>query len=444
MPAFSQTIHKNKVVLSDYNYTADIENRLFLAGLSLFEVEVLRELLNGSLKTSLTNLAEQLGCNKLELTKALETLGKLKLFTIQADNLILDKEQRKYYESQIIKFDDDFKPDMEFLQSLLNKVPIHVLPNWYSLSGASDHIFNSIIEKFLLTPKIYERYLNDLVFTDPILNKIVKEMRTARNFRIYSHDLIEKYKLSRKQFEEYVLHLEFNFICCLSYCTANNVWEEVLTPFHEWREYLELNAVNKPTPIHNIENITRTHEHDFGFLLMLNSLLSNLTQKKAEIKPENKYIAQTLCLLKLAEIKNGILEPLSTAAEWLKLPLADQALFLYRSSLNKPDEKTLEYTDKDYRQIEKNLKYVADSSWIYLDDFKKFFTKPLRNNKPTSLNKIGKRWKYTPPQFTDKDYAFIQKTIFGRLYETGMVKTGLLNNKPVFSVTAFGRVTLTD
>jgi hypothetical protein len=444
MPAFSQSTQKNKVVLSDYNYTSDIENRLFLADLSLLEVEVLRELLNGSLKTSVTNLSELQGCGINELKSALQKLSTTKLFTTQGDSITLDKEQRKYYEAQIIKFDDDFKPDMEFLQSLLNKVPIHVLPNWYSLSGASDHIFNSIIDKFLLTPKIYQRYLNDLVFPDPILNKIVKDIRSAPNFKVYSHDLIEKYKLTRKQFEEYVLHLEFNFICCLSYCHADNVWEEVLTPFHEWREYLQMIHEKKPKPVIEQDKIERTHPHDFGFLLTMNSLLSNLMLKRSEVKTQDKYLEDKLCMLNLTEIRMGQIEPSTSASEWLKMPLADQAIILYRSSLNKSDEKTLDYTDKDYRQIEKNLKSIANSGWIFFEDFKKSFNKPLRNNKPTSLKKIGKRWKYTPPEFTEKDYVFIEKTIFGRLYETGMVKTGVYNNKLVFSVTAFGRVSLTD
>jgi len=448
MPSFSHTPQKNKVVLSDYNYSQDIENRLFLADLSLLEVEVLTELLDGSLKTSLKNLSEAHKTTEInQLKSALEKLGSTKLFTTQGDIITIDKEQRKYYEAQIIKFDDDFKPGMEFLQSLLSKVPIHILPNWYSLSGASDHIFNSIVDKFLLTPKIYERHLIDLKFDDPILNKLVSEIRVAPNFKIYSKDLISKYKLTREQFEEYVLELEFNFVCCLSYSHAENVWEEVLTPFYEWREYLQFLQKNSPHPILDVEKIERTHNHDFGFLLQLNSLLSNIMLKKHQVSnkatAEEKNLIDKLLFLNLIENGTSGLEALSLAAEWLKMPLADQAIVLYRKVLaNK--ELSNSHTDKDLRQIEKNLKVIANTGWIFFDDFKKGFIKPLGNKKPTTLMKTGNRWKFTPPTFTESDFAFIEKAIFIRLYETGMVKTGVYENKRCFSVTSFGRVSLTD
>lgn len=447
MPGFSHTTHKNKVVLSDYDYNQDIENRLFLADLSLLEIEVLTELLDGSLKTSLKNLSDALSCDQDQLKKALDKLGSTKLFVTQGDVITIDKEQRKYYEAQIIKFDDNFKPDMEFLQSLLSKVPIHVLPNWYSLSGASDHIFNSIIDKYLLTPKIYERHLTDLTFDDPILNKLVKDIRSASDFKIYSRDLIKKHNLTRKQFEEYVLHLEFNFVCCLSYSHKDNAWEEVLTPFHEWREYLQFLKGNTPPSILEVEEIKRTHEHDFGFLLQLNSLLSNIVLKKHAFSNqptnEEKQLIDKLRLLNLIELKPSSFEPSNSAAEWLKMPLADQAIVLYRRSLSQKDLSPI-HTDKDLRQIEKNLKVIANSGWIFFEDFKNTFIKPLGNNKPTTLKKIGKRWKYTPPTYSELDYAFIEKALCVRLYQTGMVKIGTYKGKLCFSVTSFGRVSLTD
>src|SRR5262245_44410140 len=93
---------KNKVLLSDYNYRRDIENRLLLSKLTTFELDVLIEILNGSLKTSLDQLSNALDTDETKLLPVLENLSKTKLFQIIGDSIIIDKEMRKYYECQII------------------------------------------------------------------------------------------------------------------------------------------------------------------------------------------------------------------------------------------------------------------------------------------------------------------------------------------------------
>ncbi len=46
---------------------------------------------------------------------------------------------------------------------VLKRIPISVLPNWYSFPRSTDHIFDSIIEKYMMTPKVYRRHLLDLI-----------------------------------------------------------------------------------------------------------------------------------------------------------------------------------------------------------------------------------------------------------------------------------------
>lgn len=248
---------KNKIILSDYQYRRDIENRLLMAELELFEVDVLRELVHSPLTTTLDDLADQLSSDETTTINALNKLSPSKLFIINHDKITVNKEVRKYYESQIQKFDDDFEPNMEYLQELLSKVPIHVLPSWYHIPRHSDNIFESIIEKYLLTPKIYSSYLEELNFDDPILNSIVKDLYQSSDFKIPSSTFIKKYNLSREQFEEFLLILEYNFVCCLSYNKDGGKWQEVVTPFHEWREFCLLQERNKPMSIQNVNSIQR-------------------------------------------------------------------------------------------------------------------------------------------------------------------------------------------
>ena len=164
---------KHKIVLSDYNYQRDIENRLLMAEMTIFEVNVLREIVDGSLKIPIKQLANHLDVSQKELLPVLEKLSKTKLLEYNHETICVDKEMRKYFESEVLKFDDTFEPDMEFLQGLLSKVPIHVLPSWYLISRSSNHIFKSIIDEYLITPKIYQHYLNDLHFDDPIIWRFI-------------------------------------------------------------------------------------------------------------------------------------------------------------------------------------------------------------------------------------------------------------------------------
>src|SRR5262245_32500384 len=119
------SVRKQKIELSDYNYLRDITQRQLMARLTTFEVDVLREVLNISLKFAPSELAEALDVDEALLMPVLHKLSQTGLLSIKGNLVVVDKEMRKYYEAQIAKFDDDFEPGMEFLQGLLSKVPIH-------------------------------------------------------------------------------------------------------------------------------------------------------------------------------------------------------------------------------------------------------------------------------------------------------------------------------
>lgn len=465
----ASNVKKNKVELTDYNYQRDIENRLLISKLTTFELDVINEILDGSLKTSVEELADNLNTNEAQLLPVLKKLSKTKLFQISNDNVIIDKEMRKYFECQMIKFEEDFEPNMEFLQGLLSKIPIHVLPNWYAISRSSDHIFNSIVEKYLLTPRIYERYLHDLVFDDPVLKSISQEVFASPELKVSARELIAKHSLTPERFEECMLHLEFNLVCCLSYQRVNDYWEEVVTPFYEWKEYLEHINRNNPKSICDTENIKREHPHDFGFTKDLFLILKGLHKTPLQlagsaesIKPKDlgpylphldqiaspceysKHLIKTLLTLQLAEISSKKVHPAESAKEWLDKPVQDQAIGLYRHFINSPrgNEAFAPFTDRDIREIEKSLKKVVTCGWVYLDDFLDSFIASIGSSEATTLKNKGKKWKYTIPMYSEADLAFVRTTIKERFFEAGLVSTGTHNGKVCFTVTPFGRMTL--
>lgn len=460
---------KNKIQLSDYNYRRDIENRQLMAEVSSFELEVLREIIDGSLRFTSVQLAETLNTPPSKLLPILEKFSKTKLYQIQPDHsIVVDKEMRKYFGFLLGKFDEDFEPGMEFLQCLLSKIPIHSLPTWYSISRTADNIFASIVEKYLHTPKIYERYLSELTFDEPLLKEIVKDVFSAKDFIVESRALMQKYSLSRERLEELLLLLEFNFVCCLSYKRKGDNWIEVVTPFAEWRAHLIFVQNTMPQAIPDKENIKRWHKHDFGFIMDLNTILKMTLKKPLSLETDGKnytlpakekatllaamghteieqvyfdrLIGKAL-IMHLAELQDGKFTSTSSTAEWLNKALHDQALTMYRLPLLCLPAK--DFCDRDVRESEKSLKRVLNSGWIYYDDFLKGMLASLGNAEQTLVKK-GKRWRYTTPTYSEKELAVIYGTILERLWALGMVAAGEHNGRTCFCVTPFGKMSLGD
>lgn len=468
------TPKKNKICLEDYNYKQDIENRLALAQFSAFDVEILEEILYSSIKISIRKLAKSVDSDESEILPTLEKLSKTGLLTFEGDAIVVDKEMRKYFETQLLKFDPDFKPGMEFLQGLLRKVPIHILPIWYSIPRTSNNIFDSLVEKYLLTPQIFHRYLMELQSTDPLLSGIIDAVYQAPGMKVYGKDLIERFKLSKERFEEYLLLLEFHFACCLGYEKINDAWEEVVSPFHEWREYVA--HVNRTVcrPVENPEEVLRYRPEDFSFVQDISHLLHLAKKQPIQLEsvearrflPEPSVL-KTLAdkikgwekddpaflsyldrlytkvrLLKLADIVDGRLYALENANDWLDMRLENRALFLYRHPLNRlvSDQIPVDLiNDRNLREAEKSIVRVLDKGWVAFDSFIKGVFIPLSEDSVIMLKKQGKAWHYTLPVYKEEELALIKETVLNWLFEAGVTAVGKYNGRDCFCVTPFGQ-----
>jgi len=466
------SLRKNKINLADYNSAQDIENRIILSDFSPFDLEVLEEILFSPLKISLKKLARNLDVTEDKLASILQKLQKAALLSVSDDSIVVDKEMRKYFEFQMQRFDPDFKPDLEFLQGLLRKVPIHVLPTWYSIPRSSNNIFESILEKNLLTPLMFQRYLTDLQFQDPIIQGIIKDLFAAPDFRISSSDLISKYNLLRADFEEIMLRLEFSFICSIRYVKEDDHWLEIVTPLNEWHQYLQHLKETESPIIDNPDDILRTRSRDFSFVEDMGAILTHLQKRPESLSDELtatlaskcalpletredysfaknylNHLIEKLCLVKLASKIDGRLYALDSANDWIDQSLENRALYLYRHPLNRilqssiPSDLELE---RHIREAEKSIKRVLHGGWVFFDDFIKGVIVPLTEDSVIMLKKIGKNWKYTLPTYQESEVNLIRATIFEWLFEAGVVATGTLGGRACFSVTPFGRFFFAD
>lgn len=461
---------KNKVNLSDYNCQQDIENRMLMADFCSFEHNALQEILFSPLKIPLKKLARNMGCEEEDLLPILKKLMGAGLLSHQEDAIHVDKERRKYFEFQITRYDSDFRPDMEFLQGILRKVPIHLLPNWYSIPRTSNNIFESIVEKYLLTPQIFQRYLMELNLGDPAISGIIQDVIAAPDFKVASSDLISKYNLSRRDFEEILLLLEFNFVCCLTYEKEDEYWLESVAPFYEWREYLLFLKATEPVPIPE-EGVTRNRERDFAFIedlsallllakkspIPLNEVVHQLSplltlsaQTSQDLSFAQRYInslAEKLCLVQLAEQREGLLFAQERGNEWLNMSLEMRALHLYRHPMNRLLKTSLPFdltSERNIHEAEKSVKRALHGRWVLFDDFIRGVLVSLSEKSVVTLKRNGKHWKYTLPVYTDEEKSLIHATLFEWLFETGMVATGVSDGRDCFAVTPFGRFFFED
>lgn len=471
---------KNKINLADYDYQTDIDNRLLMSTFTVQDVEVLEEILYGSIQIPLVKLKKHLDLTDGELLDVLQKLGRTGLFELEKDSILVNKEMRKYYDHQILKFDDDFKPNMNYIQGLFRKVPIHLLPTWYSIPRSSNNIFDSLIERYFQTPQIYERYLLDLNLNEPIMAGVISELFNQPTLELPAQVIKEKYQLDDVAFEEYMLHLEFNFVCCLSYRKDGGYWKEVITPFHEWKQYLKFKQENAPKALSSSITVQSCSKRRFHFIQDMTYLLEEIihqplgllpsatdhdflfteeTVKQLKVACPGKEDAQShlswqlyfsrlasrLVRIGLAIRHEDTLCPHHQAPHWLNMEIEDRALYLYRH----PENRTLKMgfsealdTEKNVREVERGLERIQTTGWICIQDFLEGMLCPIGDNDSVSLVKEGPNWKYKIPTYNEEEMQFMRYVILQRLYEVGMVDVGTYEGKDCFRLLDFGKDTL--
>ncbi len=438
---------KNKINLEDYDYQSDIQNRILIAHLSNLEFQILEEIIYSPLTISMQSLAESLQVSQKHLEEQLLKLARTGLYSMDNDLIRVNKEVRKYFEHELAKFENSFfVPNLDFLRSLLKKVPIHVLPCWYHIPKSSNNIFDSLVEKYLITPQVFDRYLKELNLGDQILTNIVEEVFSSAKLKIPSDYIKNKYHLNREKFEECMLHLEFNFVCCLGYEKSEDTWNEFITPFQEWREYLLFLRKTAPESIKNSEDIQSFRSDEYAFVDDICLILSQIAQKKSFVQKDMPQVYRDQLIAKALQIhlieEDGDAFKLTSAGEqWMQFSTQDKALYIYRHPLNQMVPKAYEHlaTEKNIRDIEKSIARVVDLNWVYFEDFMEGILIPLSSNTTVSLKKIGRRWKYALPIYTEEEQNLIRAVIMNGLFETGMIIKGFHEDKECFKVTSLGK-----
>ena len=274
-----------------------------------------------------------------------------------------------------------------------------------------------------------------------ILTNIVEDVFRAPDLKLTAKEIREKYSLSQEKFEEYILHLEFHFVCCIGYEKIGDHWEEFVTPFQEWREYLLFLASTIPNSISDTKNIELPRAEEYPFIEDLSTALLHYKQpKRKKLSFPKEYMNRLLHYLQQLDLLESNQVTLD-GDDWLKLPIENRALFIYRHPNRATITKKYSHvvSDKHIREAEKSLQRVIDKDWIYFDDFMKGFLVPLSEHTRITLKRIGRRWKYALPEYSMEEKAFVREKILHELYERGLIRKGVHKTRECFTVTSLGK-----
>lgn len=226
------------------------------------------------------------------------------------------------------------------------------------------------------------------------------------------------------------------------------MWQEIVTPFYEWQQYLSDEKKRIPNAIQGKMN--QEYVEEFWFVKEMSRLLTHLLDEELSLNQVNKMIPSeyadsmvaALIDLHLVEKREKRLVALPEAVDWLQHSFQEKSCMVYRQVMNRLRKKyaVLNYTERDIREVERCLKRVTHQGWIYLEEFLEGATPQLDSTDPIALVKKGKRWRYSFPDYTANDYRFMQAVLVEGLFAAGLIALGTHQGKQCFRVTPFGRL----
>lgn len=446
--------------MEHYDYQKDINHALCIKKLSHKETEILEHLIYSSVSASLQKIANQTDTKIDTLLTILNKFQSIGLLKINGDTVSIDKEMRKSFEWQLEKYEDDYEPDFNTLQKNLKQVPIHVLPLWYSISRYANNIFESLIEKYLLTPQSFFRFLAELKIHHPQLVETAEKLFQSDFFEISLDNLACEYKFNENDLMKFVLLLEFNFIASLKYKKVNDGWQGFITPYKEWKEYLSFKRASCLTSIPHEFAIKTTVDQNIIFVNSMSHLMIEIDNHKPSFANKelelplkkvmndslNEKFSQMTAIalsLNLILIKEERLQLTPSGKEWLLSTTESKNIYLYKYCFYKPFfishiHESL-YSEKVAKDVEKSLHLLVKQDWVLFDDFVRASTISFDEDPCLMLQKTGKGWRYKIPSYKEEEISSLKKIFMHWLVKFGWIEIGYFDEKNYLRLTSLGK-----
>lgn len=470
----TKTFQNHKIKLNDYDYENDIKNRLFY--ITATENEVLEEIIYQSMSFSIKTLFENLELEINDLRAILTKFQTIDFIIFKDDWITINKEQKKRIEEKVNTFNPNFKYNLDYLQTLLKKVPIGVQPLWYQLPRTSDNIFNSIIEKYLLTPTLYQRHIEEVKSLNPIYRNMIELVYSNELFRVPLCDLQRVLSIEEHEFEKHIIFLEFSFVLFKTTRNIDNKTNLYLEPLQEYKDFLLMKKTTsikknvtekiiaiRPSEFSFIEDMTLVvklaKQHELTLDLHEQGNTYCFTEKSYNICIENfknltddevskdylKQVVTKLEALDLIKIEELRIVVGQVACEWMQLELINRSHVTFKHPYNQVILQGLHpkiYSERLIHDIENAVAKKGHLGWIELEEFISQSMISIDKNARLQLKKVGNQYKYLFPKYTPEQENFIRTIIENFLFESSIVELGRFEGKSYFKVTSFGRYIL--
>lgn len=455
-----------KVILEDFDFKKDLAIRLQCEKLSSKEICVLEEILYSPLKVSIEELCNNADVAFTEIHPILESLAGLHLFEAKEEQLLVDKERRKYFEVLIEKFTPDFLPNLDYYKELLKLAPIHLLVSWFHIPRTSNNIFNSMLEKHFQTPKMYQRYLKETLADEESLSALVSFVMDERNGKAGAIEVKELFNLTDEELEEKILFLEYHFILTSTYECVNGKYVKYLSEFCEWNEWKKTSDCTIESTLISDEDVKSLLHSEFSFIEDMSLILELCNKKSLKVQYHQKeelfyldpsfkdvenfynstpyYLARVInknLLLGLIVIEEDTLRQTPPAKKWLATPIRQRTLITFKhphNSLSHKCDFSFHQHDRNIIEVQKALSQIQNGSWTFFNEFIGDHLSKTNSLKQAELQKVGRKWTYTAAEYDDKEIAFIRTVILDWLFESGMIIPGKYQGKDCFKVTSLG------
>lgn len=436
------TNNKNKVDLSDYPYKLDTHRRRCVSRFSPFERDLFYEMCLGSLETTVEALSEDLDIDPAIILSVLKKNSTIGLFSLEGMDVHINKDERKLYEAELEKFNDAFVPDLNHIKLLFNKVPIDVLPEWFCLPKNCTAIFPTLVEKHFATPKLFETYLRELEFNDPVLNKLVKDLYNSPYYSLNLQEIKETYFLSDEVLYQIVSILEFNLVAVHSFQKIGDSYHEVITPPHEYRALLIDKLERRPKRINEEEKELATYTVHYDYIPRVTQTLKTIQQlvegkNEIQVQPQDLSLIKKLLEIDLLNTKNEQILLSQEGTTFLNLSDEEKTKHFL---IPRKGQKRL-FSEWVQRLIEKEL--LRHTEWVYVDDFVNSLQIPLEGHAPMELIRKGRASYYAIPTYTAEEKESIRCYLTDNLAIAGIIELAQVEGKLAFRITQFGRNQLT-
>jgi len=458
---------KEKIELGEYDFPQDLAARLYLSQLSPFEVEVIEELNLRPLQLSITEFSSEIDKSIDRIFPIFQDLQKLNLLKMSGDLVLLNKEMRKYFEHSLELFDQDFTPDLLFVYQNFRKIPIHCLSTWYALPKNSNNLFQSLLDKYLLTPSLYEKYLQEVQLEGETMEKIKETLLGSENLQLSVDEIQKRFHLTKESLEKTLILLEFFLVGVTYFVRQGDGYERIFSMLHEYRTY-QKECQQRALSSIAAKKISCTLSAPFGFiedldLLLIQakrhkveliedqlppSFLAILAKKSTLIDPKSlqehfaHIVQRGLQLGLLVRRDNMLVVSVYEANKWHALSLEERSIYL----LYHPKNRFFTYDGEVHLLEEKHLKDAQKAicqaiplGFVELEKLLDVTSISLGSQKGVHLKRSGVRYRYQSPQYSMDERKLLRATYLETFFESGFIEKGISEQGAIcIRTTSFG------